>query len=231
MPNFELEGHEIAYTVRRSKRALRARLVASPTEGLVVVLPARQATSNALKLLKEHRQWIARHLPLLLEAGKDRLFEGAKLLLRGEPHILRLQTGEGRPSVHVRPGELVVKTPAGTPEEARKALSGWLKAEARKALLSALASLRQRHEFSYNWLFLRDTKSRWGTCSSLGNLGFNWRLVMAPPEVLAYVVAHEVAHLTKSGHQRDFWALVEQLHPAPAKARAWLKANGARLRF
>ncbi len=231
MPNFELEGHEIAYTVRRSKRALRARLLASPTDGLVVVLPAHQATSNALKLLEAHRQWIARHLPLLLNAGKERLFDGAELLLRGEPHTLRLETTKTRPSVRVRDGDLIVKTATGFVDEARKTLNAWLKAEAQKDLLAALDHLRQRQEFSYNRLFLRDTKSRWGTCSSLGNLGFNWRLVMAPPEVLAYVVAHEVAHLTTSGHQRDFWALVEKLHPAPAKARAWLKANGARLRF
>ncbi len=76
---------------------------------------------------------------------------------------------------------------------------------------------------------IRETKSRWGSCSSKGALSFNWRLIFAPKEIIEYVVAHEVAHLKEMNHSVKFWRLVEHLHPEMDIARKWLKINGSKL--
>lgn len=76
---------------------------------------------------------------------------------------------------------------------------------------------------------IRETKSRWGSCSAQGSLSYNWRLIFAPREVIDYVVAHEVAHLQEMNHSVKFWRLVAHLHPEAQKARHWLKLNGSKL--
>ena len=75
----------------------------------------------------------------------------------------------------------------------------------------------------------KDTSSRWGSCSSDGTLAFSWRIMMAPRKVVAYLVAHEVAHLTEMNHGPRFWALCRELCPDTAECRAWLKRNGSKL--
>ena len=76
---------------------------------------------------------------------------------------------------------------------------------------------------------IRDTRTRWGSCSSKGHLNFSWRLILAPPEILDYVVAHEVAHLIEMNHSGAFWTLVEQSYGPHTRARTWLRQNGRQL--
>jgi predicted metal-dependent hydrolase len=76
---------------------------------------------------------------------------------------------------------------------------------------------------------LRDTRSRWGSCTAEGALMYSWRLIMAPPEVLRYVAAHEVAHLVEMNHSNRFWAVVEGLYPGWQTQRAWLRSHGGAL--
>ena len=87
----------------------------------------------------------------------------------------------------------------------------------------------QRLGSKFNKITLRDTRSRWGSCSSDANLMFSWRLIMAPEDILAYVAAHEVAHLKHMNHSKDFWETVEYLFGPYKKERAWLKQNGSTL--
>jgi len=107
-----------------------------------------------------------------------------------------------------------------------------------KALLTALARERLRRSVLIHAdklgrlpgkLTLRDPRSRWGSCSSKGDLMFSWRLIMAPPEVLDYVAAHEVAHLAEMNHSARFWAVCEQLYPGYKTERDWLRKHGAEL--
>lgn len=82
---------------------------------------------------------------------------------------------------------------------------------------------------SYNRITIRDQKTRWGSCSARGTLSFNWRLMLAPPAVLDYVVVHELCHLTHMNHSAAFWALVESVCPDYRTHRKWLKEHGAEL--
>ena len=108
-------------------------------------------------------------------------------------------------------------------------LRGYLRALARDRLAAASDGYAAQLGRDYHRLTLRDTRSRWGSCSSQGALMYSWRLIMAPPDVLQYVAAHEIAHLSEMNHAPAFWALVGDLYGDYAPARSWLKENGAGL--
>jgi len=112
---------------------------------------------------------------------------------------------------------------------ARDRIVSWLKSQARKTLCSEIETQRQLYGFSYKSISLKDTRSRWGSCSQRGNLNFNWRLIMAPESVLRYVVIHETAHFEHMNHSSNFWNLVEQRCPTFQKEKSWLKNHGASL--
>ncbi len=108
-------------------------------------------------------------------------------------------------------------------------VNGWLKAQARRALCEEVEKQKALFGFAYKSVSVKDTRSRWGSCSARGNLNFSWRLIMAPENVLSYVVTHETAHLQHLDHSGDFWNLVKQRCPAFQTAKGWLKQNGASL--
>jgi predicted metal-dependent hydrolase len=106
----------------------------------------------------------------------------------------------------------------------------WLKARARNEIESEVSRQAARLRLKPGSVSVRDQRTRWGSCSARGTLSFNWRLVMTPPEVLAYVVVHELAHLVHPNHSPDFWSYVGRAFPAYKTARTWLKKNAALLR-
>ena len=117
----------------------------------------------------------------------------------------------------------------GPPAQVPARLKGFLRAQARADITAAVRAHSARLGRPFARLSLRDTRSRWGSCSAEGNLMLSWRLVMAPPAVLDYVAAHEVAHLVELNHSPRFWALVERLCPDHATQRRWLAENGTAL--
>ena len=106
--------------------------------------------------------------------------------------------------------------------EAVNQIMTWYKSQARRYFAQEVESEKAKCSFSYNGIAIKDTSSRWGSCSAQKNLNFNWRLVMAPPEILRYVVCHEIAHLTHLNHSNDFWSLVEKMFPKYKEAKQWL---------
>ncbi len=209
----------VEITLRRSARARRISLRVSALDGRVTLsLPSRMDAAEALAFAEEKSDWIRRHLarredPQDVSIGGMLMFRGAEL-----PVV----AGRGHRAVQ-RDGAIVVP---GAPGMAAARLKAFLVAEARAALTAA--SRRHAAELGRDFgrITLRDTRSRWGSCSSRGDLMFSWRLVMAPPEVLDYVAAHEVAHLCEMNHSPAFWALVDGLCPDYALPRRWLRDNG-----
>lgn len=203
--------------LRRSGQARRITLRISRLDGRVTLtLPKGVSEATALAFAREKEGWIRSHLGR--RPGQETVGPGTLLPVEGIAR--RVVSGAGR-RVLLRPDEIAV--PAGSPG-AR--LSAWLKALARERLAAAAdrhaAALGKR----YARLTLRDTRSRWGSCTADGGLMFSWRLVMAPPQVLDYVAAHEVAHLAEMNHSPAFWALVERLYGPWSAARTWLKTEG-----
>ena len=210
----------ITLALRRSGRARRLSLRVSRLDGRVTLsLPPGMAEPEAMKFVRQKETWLRRILsdcvaPVAPEVGG---------LVPLEGRLLPLVAGTGR-AARAFPDRIEVPT-----GRERPALAALLKHLARdRADLSV-----RRHAAAlglpFGRLGLRDTRSRWGSCTSRGDLMLSWRLILAPPEVLDYVAAHEVAHLRHLDHSRAFWETVEELLPGYLEQRDWLRANGAGL--
>jgi len=212
----------IPLLLRRSAQAKRISLRISQLDGRVTLtMPKRLAEREALDFARSKEAWIRKHLDA---RGDDVLVGvGAELPLGGRAYTV--QSGSGR-RVQISADGIFVP---GPPERAGKRLSAHLKELARDRLAGASDDYAALLGRSYARLSLRDTRSRWGSCTSDGGLMYSWRLIMAPPEVLDYVAAHEVAHLAQMNHSPAFWAEVTKIYGDYAAPRNWLRANGSTL--
>ena len=107
-----------------------------------------------------------------------------------------------------------------------RVLISWYKKEAKKIMSQRIMKYAEEHQFRYSGMSIRDQKTRWGSCSSKGNLSFNWRLIKAPLFVLDYVVVHELLHLHIMNHKQVFWRRLYTLYPDYEKAKQWLRCYG-----
>jgi predicted metal-dependent hydrolase len=222
----ELDGRPVEVAVKLSKRAASFRL-SLPATGPVLTLPERARWADAEAFLLRHRNWLAARLPRTARA--KRLEAGTEVPLRGVPHLV-VGTGKLRGRVEIVPlvdlNEIHVP---GDPEHQPRRLFDWLKAEALADLSERSAFHAARLGVTVKDIKLRSQSSRWGSCSSTGSINYNWRLILAPPHVLDYVAAHEVAHLVEMNHSDAFWATVKRTLPDMERGRAWLKAHGREL--
>lgn len=216
----------VEVTVRRNARARRYTLrLDRRGDGAVVTIPRRGTIAEAKAFVARHADWIAERLaarPEMAEVPVAVPIRGVvhRVISTGLPRgRIRLLALEDGPTLEV-PGEA---------PHVRRRLSDHLKKEARADLASAVARHAATLGVRPQAIRLKDTTSRWGSASARGVLAFSWRLIMAPPFVLDYVAAHEVAHLKEMNHSDRFWAICERLCPATGAAKAWLKKNGAGL--
>lgn len=212
----------VALSLRRSARARRISLRVSGLDGLVTLtIPHGVSEAEALAFAHARADWLRGHLAG--QPGQVHVGIGCDLPVEGE--TLRIVSGEGR-RIRCEAGQLRVPGPvARVPAR----LEGWLKARARDRLAAASDHYARLLGRRYARLALRDTRSRWGSCSTQGTLSYSWRLILAPPVVLDYVAAHEVAHLAQMNHSPAFWAEVARLMPDYETPRAWLRHEGAGL--
>lgn len=215
-----LQGHpDIVLTLRRSARARRITLRISSLDGRVTLtLPNHVAEREALDFALQKEAWIRKHL----EARVEDVTVTTGTCLPVEGQFRSIAQGTGR-RVCMTDDALLV--PGAADVVAARAL-GFLKARARDVLADACDEYAQRLGRSYTGLTLRDTRSRWGSCSSAGRLMFSWRLILAPPQILQYVAAHEVAHLEQMNHSQAFWDTVLRIHGPYDAQRRWLRTEG-----
>ncbi|HTR17460.1 MAG TPA: SprT family zinc-dependent metalloprotease [Acetobacteraceae bacterium] len=209
---------------RRSQRARRISLRIDPRGGVVVVtLPPRAGRAAGMALLADHADWVADRLAAL--PGAVTFADGATVPLDGTPHPIRHVPG-GRGGAWLTEGTIQV---SGEAVFLSRRVGDFLREEARRRLALRVAAAAEAAGLTPRRVTVKDTRTRWGSCSSTGVLMFCWRLVMAPPLVQEYVVAHELAHLRHMNHGKAFWALVDTLTPHRAAAVAWLHEEGPRL--
>ncbi|RCW88682.1 M48 family metallopeptidase [Paracoccus lutimaris] len=216
-----LVGGDIPVTLRRSARARRMTLRVARAGGEVVLtLPQRASVQDGRAFAESRTEWLRQmraQMPRLQLAGL-----GANLPVEG---VARLVTPtEGR-RVALTDDRLLV--PQGRPVGV--VVAAFLKHLAHARLSAACDRHAAALGRPFHALSLRDTRSRWGSCTHDGRLMFSWRLAMAPPEVLDYVAAHEVAHLAHMDHSPAFWAATARLMPDYAHHRAWLRSHGHEL--
>jgi predicted metal-dependent hydrolase len=153
-------------------------------------------------------------------------------LLRGRPVRLEAETHPAarRPILEHRPDRLTVILPPDGPKSAEEVAAAWLRRQAAADLADRLAVRSAEMGLHHGQVRVRDQATRWGSCAATTNLAFNWRLVLAPPPVLDYVVVHELAHLAEMNHGPKFWAIVARHCPDWRSSRQWLRANQELLR-
>jgi len=213
--------------VKRLASARRYTLrVRTAQRDVVLSMPVRGSLATAKAFALKHAGWIAARLERLAEDVS--LADGSFVPFQDVPHRIEHRPGT-RGTVKVEPGAPPVLAVAGDLAHLPRRLVDWLKKQALKEAQLAVTRHCATLGVKHGPVSVKDTTSRWGSCSSTGALAFSWRLILAPPFILDYLAAHEVAHLKEMNHSVRFWRLCYQLCPRTDEAKAWLKANGAGL--
>ncbi|OPZ72489.1 MAG: hypothetical protein BWY80_01121 [Firmicutes bacterium ADurb.Bin456] len=229
-----LRGKTVYYRVRRSSRAKHLGLrVRCDSAELEVVVPGGYDLDQLEGILQFKQDWILDQINRFkqrkkpVRSGQE---GGKRVYYRGRACevVTRVERGSNR-SVLLSEGRIIVTVPAGAEKEAGAVLEGWFRAAARQVITQRVEIISKTLGLTYNRIFIRDQKTRWGSCSQKRNLNFNWRLVMAPPEVLDYIVIHELMHLVELNHSPKYWRLVAGVCPDYQTHRAWLRKNGSYL--
>ena len=190
---------------------------------MVVTLPMRAGRGAGVALLMNHADWVANRLAALPDPLP--IADGSIVPIGDVPHRIR-HVPQARGGAWLQDGELRV---SGAPEFLRRRVTDFLRAEALRRLSALVMAKTAIIDVTTRRIAVKDTRSRWGSCSADGSLAFSWRLVMTPEYVQDYVAAHEVAHLKYMNHGKRFWSLVDRLTPHASTAVPWLRAEGFRL--
>ncbi len=222
-------GQSFQVALRRRPTAKRITLrVSNATGEVVLTIPERTELATAQRFAESHGNWIATRLAKVPERVT---FEtGAVVPLRAVPHRIVHWTnirGTTRAAKDAN-GEPIIAVAGEAPHVARR-VKEFLQREARRDLGGAVQAYTEALGIPAKRITVRDTKSRWGSCSANGSLNFSWRLILAPPFVLDYLAAHEVAHLKEMNHSHRFWRTVQKLCPRTEDAERWLKRHGTDL--
>ena len=211
----------IGATLRRSRQAKRLSLRISSLDGRITITgPHFVPESTFQDFLDSKAEWILanhKHIERII------VDDGAHVPVLGKPHVIRITNMR---KISVVDDQILVPQHRSS---IGAQVKGVLKSLARDHLAQASDHYAQRLGHSYQSLRLRDTRSRWGSCSSDGHLMYSWRLVMAPRDVLNYVAAHEVAHLVEMNHAKSFWSVVHDIFGDYEQPRNWLRTSGNQL--
>jgi predicted metal-dependent hydrolase len=222
-----LGGRVVDYRLVRSKAARKLRVRVGPN-GVEVMQPSTRNGEEVSEFLFANREWIldqlhrAERLRDVLRPAQGRVGE---ILFRGEATRIRVETTRSQAAgnaVSFVDGEIVVSRGPRSRTPVARSLERWLRREARRGIDRHLAPLSGRLGQRPQRVYVMDQRTKWGNCSSRGNLSFNWRLILAPDYVLQYLVTHEAVHLSVPDHSAKFWLMVQSHCRDTEKAKQWL---------
>lgn len=218
------EAYEIL--VQRHPRARRYTLrVREARRDIVLTIPPRGSLREARAFAERNANWIATRLKRIPE--KVPFADGAIIPLRGILHRIEHRAkSRGTVWQEIPADGTALLCVAGQSAHLPRRVRDFLRREAKRDLLEATRRHAEKLGVAIERVGLRDSTSRWGSCSWEGSLNYSWRLIMAPPFVLDYLAAHEVAHRRELNHSVRFWRVVDELTSDRRRAEAWLKANG-----
>lgn len=216
----QFEDREIKLTFKRNARCKRMIMrVAKDGTGLMMTLPKRTTQAEALRFAHGAKGWILKNISNRMPALA--FAEGSVIPFRGEQFRISCPGGR-RGLVKLDEATKTIIVP-GERAHVNRRLTDWLKQQAQKELIVASQHYASAMNVQYTALSVRDQSSRWGSCSAAKALSYSWRLILAPPFVLDYVAAHEVAHIQEMNHGPRFWRLVLTHCKLAKQARTWLK--------
>ena len=229
LPNNSIElkslGKPITVVVRESDRARRISICVRHKK-VELIMPYGAHKKDAYKFLLAKEKWIREKFAesTKVEKSSEKLI--ATMPILGKPHDIQYMHFTDEFSVTIKDGIITVYSPK---EHAADVLKHYLQQYVLGEVKKLAEPLAKEHDFQYSKISIKELKSRWGSCSSIGNLSFNWRLIFAPLSVLQYLVTHELCHLKEMNHGPRFWKLVEKISPNYQMSILWLKKNGASL--
>jgi len=214
--------------LRRHRQARRYTLrIRAADHAVVLTMPLRGSVKEARAFAERNGGWIAARLKRLPQPIP--FADGIELPLRDVPHRIAHRAG-ARGTVWVEAaGVMPLLCVAGNAEHLARRVRDFLKREAKRDLEAASRRYAAVLGVTVKRVSMRDQSSRWGSCTAAGVLSYSWRLILAPPHVLDYLAAHEVAHLVEMNHSRKFWRVVAGICPEWQRAKGWLNAHGAAL--
>ncbi len=231
----DLGSRRVEYRIRFSRTATRCRIRVRP-DGVEVLLPRDTEEERADSFLRENSAWVLDQLAFIKRMGGVRAKlkkNGHSVLLRGKEtavEIVEEDTNRRFGLVEITDSGLRIRLPRGKAVGPWRTLEAWLRRQARQDILQRVEERRrQMPRTKFGRLYVMGQRTKWGGCSGRRNLSFNWRLVMAPPAVLDYIVVHELAHLLEPYHSTKFWLIVRSHCPRFIEHRDWLKNNEHRL--
>ncbi len=236
MPTITINSCNLTYNVNYQKGRKTVKLKMSSADCVEVTAPSRYPRCNIEKLLHKKTEWImaqiSRLATLAANPVNQSIAHGTQVLYQGQPYTLIIKYAH-KSAVTLTSNQIILEFPTvHTTDMSRDittALKGWYLDSANSLLAAKTAEWAARIEVTPIRIKLRDQKTRWGSCSSSGSINYNWRIVMAPPEVLDYLIIHELCHLRMPNHSQKFWQLVGQFSPNFKKCRDWLGTNGSLL--
>ncbi len=232
--SIRLGNRRVAYRLAQSPTARKLRVRVGP-RGVEVIKPLARPRLAVDEFLRSNQSWLLGELDRVAQLGDLRRApkKGAnEILFRGVPTPVRIEnvTHKRRENriVHTN-GEIIIQRGSASRVPLDRSLDHWLRREARCEIEKQLDYITAKLKRLPNRVYVMDQRTKWGNCSRKGNLSFSWRLIMAPPEVLNYMVTHEVAHLVEPNHSQKFWLLIRSHCPQFCLAKDWLKNNQSRL--
>lgn len=189
----------------------------------VLSIPKRCSTHKAVTFVNEHRGWIEK---CLAQIPMSRCFQNQETIsLLGKNYTI-CHAPQSRRGVYAEGNILYV---SGAAEFMHRRICDYIKKQAKQKLFELSQEKAAKIDCHVKNVIIKDTKSRWGSCSSLNNINYNWRIALAPDYVIEYLVAHEVSHLKHQDHSRQFWQCVKNLYHRAGEGRLWLKLHGKEL--
>lgn len=229
MPSISLANQNYVYTIERQKRkTLQLKLISANT--LQIKAPTTMPLKEITNFIHRKEAWIAQKNALLqytdYELPNNTLKNGANLLFRGEKLTLAITVSMRKPSIHISSDRLMVNLYGNQLTPIDSFLKQWYVKQAAVLLEEKTMFWCEKLAVTVNRITIKDQKTRWGSCSSLGNINYNWRIVMAPDSTIDYLIIHELSHRVFLDHSKNFWNLVETHCPDYIAQRLWLKQNG-----
>jgi hypothetical protein len=225
------------FEFRRSRRAIRMRIQIDRDGKISLVAPWFSTEAQISAFATQHQPWVIKHLHRIQGQQdlrpKPRYQTGDIFYYFGEPLRMEVLPADAkRPTLKVREDRMIITLHKAIGKNegigsVKRAIRDFYRKKAEEVIRDRLEHFNQHYGFRFHRVAFKDQKSRWGSCSRAGNLNFNWRLIMAPIEVIDYVVVHELCHLGQMNHSSRFWALVEEVMPEHKTHRKWLKDNSA----
>lgn len=231
--SFVYEGKEYQYELVES-RGKRLSATIDEYGRMVVRFPKRVPSSAVTRFVEEHRKWLVTQYLRAQEQCKAFLHqftEGEAFYFLGNSYPLKIRRDGAGKRIRVErlPDCFLVQGTDLTKEMIKKALENWYIHNARIRFESRCAYYAPLIGVTYHTIRIKNQKSRWGSCSGKGNLNFNWKLIMAPEEVLDYLVVHELCHLKYMDHSKEFWLLVASILPNYREQERWIEENQRRI--